>query len=504
MPEVLRKIVGVFEFKDKASKDVEKVNDSMDAGTESAMSMQDALVALGGAAVIAALTALASASLEAYTALEEQQVRLKNLADKHYPELKASMDEAIAASQGLTAEGDMSEAINSASKYGASVDLLKGTMGNMQKLAAIAGDDLSSVMQGMAQDVNTGSTRFLKQNAILSKHIDEFRKLGSGYDEATKKKRELFIVSVMQKEQLKIQQQYNATMETTAAMLKVSESQWGNVKERIGEVVAIAFKPLLKIANQVLRFLGETEEGLVMLKLAISVLIPVIGVALVFALKAAAVAAWAFIAPFLPFIAIGIGVIALITAIILVVQDLITFFQGGESVIGDVIENIKQWFYGLLESVGEIVDGIIAFFANIPKAIGKFISDATEWLKSTTVGSMILDLVSTLIPGVEARQMGGPVEAGQSYLVGEEGPELFTPDESGMITPNGAISETSGTEGTAKGGSIMYKIDSLIGTLTINVEGAEEAGTAVQDAILDALNELSRNVFRAESGLQVT
>lgn len=37
------------------------------------------------------------------------------------------------------------------------------------------------------------------------------------------------------------------------------------------------------------------------------------------------------------------------------------------------------------------------------------------------------------------RASGGPVRRGLSYLVGEEGPELFTPGASGGITPNGAL-----------------------------------------------------------------
>lgn len=35
-----------------------------------------------------------------------------------------------------------------------------------------------------------------------------------------------------------------------------------------------------------------------------------------------------------------------------------------------------------------------------------------------------------------ARAMGGPVDRGVAYLVGEKGPELFTPGQSGYITPN--------------------------------------------------------------------
>lgn len=37
-----------------------------------------------------------------------------------------------------------------------------------------------------------------------------------------------------------------------------------------------------------------------------------------------------------------------------------------------------------------------------------------------------------------ARASGGPVSAGRSYLVGEKGPEVFTPSSSGTIIPNGS------------------------------------------------------------------
>ena len=51
-----------------------------------------------------------------------------------------------------------------------------------------------------------------------------------------------------------------------------------------------------------------------------------------------------------------------------------------------------------------------------------------------------------------ARAAGGPVAGGGSYLVGERGPELFTPGTSGNITPNNAL-----------GG----------GGITVNVQGAD-------------------------------
>ena len=43
------------------------------------------------------------------------------------------------------------------------------------------------------------------------------------------------------------------------------------------------------------------------------------------------------------------------------------------------------------------------------------------------------------LSGLQFRAAGGPVSAGGSYIVGERGPELFTPGTSGNITPNHAM-----------------------------------------------------------------
>jgi len=45
--------------------------------------------------------------------------------------------------------------------------------------------------------------------------------------------------------------------------------------------------------------------------------------------------------------------------------------------------------------------------------------------------------VTSIVAGERAE--GGPVSSGKTYLVGEEGPELFTPGKSGSVTPNDAL-----------------------------------------------------------------
>jgi hypothetical protein len=64
-----------------------------------------------------------------------------------------------------------------------------------------------------------------------------------------------------------------------------------------------------------------------------------------------------------------------------------------------------------------------------------------------------------------AKASGGPVLGGSSYLVGERGPEIFTPSGGGMITPNSAI-----------GGN----------TITVNVQGADP------QAVVRALQDYNR------------
>ena len=48
----------------------------------------------------------------------------------------------------------------------------------------------------------------------------------------------------------------------------------------------------------------------------------------------------------------------------------------------------------------------------------------------------LTESLKKVIFGLEKREMGGPVNAGQPYVVGEKGPEVFVPRNSGGIVPN--------------------------------------------------------------------
>lgn len=74
------------------------------------------------------------------------------------------------------------------------------------------------------------------------------------------------------------------------------------------------------------------------------------------------------------------------------------------------------------------------------------------------------------LSGLQFRASGGPVMAGGSYIVGEKGPELFTPGASGNITPNNALG----------GGN----------TINVTVTSADP------NAVVRALQSYNRNVGR--------
>ena len=96
---------------------------------------------------------------------------------------------------------------------------------------------------------------------------------------------------------------------------------------------------------------------------------------------------------------------------------------------------------------GQIFGGLGSIFSPTPKPLGdvqgEFMSSQPQFRG--------------------AKAEGGPVKGGSSYLVGERGPELFSPGVSGMITPNHAL-----------GGSTTVVVN--VDASGSSVEGDEEQG----------------------------
>lgn len=78
------------------------------------------------------------------------------------------------------------------------------------------------------------------------------------------------------------------------------------------------------------------------------------------------------------------------------------------------------------------------------------------------------------LAGSQARALGGPVRQGSSYIVGERGPELFVPQRSGTIVPNGAgMAQTNVVVNVA--GSVVSEGD-LVETVRKGLVNAQRSG----------------------------
>lgn len=84
-----------------------------------------------------------------------------------------------------------------------------------------------------------------------------------------------------------------------------------------------------------------------------------------------------------------------------------------------------------------------------------------------------------------ARAMGGPVSAGKSYLVGERGPELFTPGQTGRITANDNLrhgGDTYHVNVDARGASDPDAVERAVDR-ALFARGPELVGASVQETV---------------------
>lgn len=122
------------------------------------------------------------------------------------------------------------------------------------------------------------------------------------------------------------------------------------------------------------------------------------------------------------------------------------------NVAGQVNSAFANLFDGLGDAVANFVttgklnfsDLVNSFFADMVRMEMRVLESQLlmSIFGAPTIGAQTISPLPMNVPNVVGiggmRAGGGPVLSGTTYLVGERGPELFTPNVSGAITPNGA------------------------------------------------------------------
>jgi hypothetical protein len=149
------------------------------------------------------------------------------------------------------------------------------------------------------------------------------------------------------------------------------------------------------------------------------------------------------------------------TALFKFLKDFVAPLLGG--VLKIAIQGIGIALGVVIDIVGKLIGGFQTLFGWIGQVIDK-IQGLINLVRNNAAVRGIAGLIDTAFGGFRAS--GGSVSAGKSYVVGEQGAEMFVPSSNGTIIPNGGM-----------GG----------GTINITVNGAIDAeGTA--RTIVDVLN----------------
>lgn len=110
--------------------------------------------------------------------------------------------------------------------------------------------------------------------------------------------------------------------------------------------------------------------------------------------------------------------------------------KDGEDQFADLEAAIRGWGNEFTNIMANAVMTGKLSFKDLANSV---ISDLLRMSIQATITKPLLDLGMGFL-GIQPagkRAMGGPVTSGQPYLVGEQGPEIFMPANSGTIIPNG-------------------------------------------------------------------
>jgi len=158
----------------------------------------------------------------------------------------------------------------------------------------------------------------------------------------------------------------------------------------------------------------------------------------------------------------------------------------------DATERGRDAFRDFVGSVLDGADGMKQALGDLLKEMAKVqLQNAAMKSISAVGGGGFLGIVGSLLtPFGGGRATGGPVTAGTTYLVGEQGPELVTMGGNGFVTPNHALGGGSG--------GISAPV-----SITIDARGAVEGTDArVQKAVADMLPAIERRLISAVGAAQ--
>jgi hypothetical protein len=144
----------------------------------------------------------------------------------------------------------------------------------------------------------------------------------------------------------------------------------------------------------------------------------------------------------------------------------------------------------ILETTRDMTDEQKAKLAQLRKALGL---TATSWNGVYAAANKVRSInpYQWGLKFLSPKASGGPVEADGAYIVGEQGPELFVPDTSGNIIPNGGTMSLSASRPDWGGGTPAAPI-TFVYSPTYSTASPAEAQRFMRAIVPELTRELRR------------
>jgi hypothetical protein len=327
---------------------------------------------------------------------------------------------------------------------------------SLERLARATGDvEKAQRLQGLAIDIAAGSGKSLEavSNALAKAQEGNtvaLGKLGVGLSAATL--RTLSMDEITKKLADTFENQASVKAETFQGKMDRLKIAFDEGKETVGSFILDAITPMVTIfVDKVIPTLAKMADNIgTNLKDPLNAVKDILSGFVIPAFKAL----YSYLADFVvPFFANIFGPAltglrnafnTISTAISNNETDLQPLFNLFKSVATFVRDNLGPAIGTVLrvafEVVGTAIAGVITgvsrlinFFDDVIDKIKQFIN----LVKNNPLVSGLGNIIDNIFGGGKAA--GGPVNAGTTYLVGERGPELFTPSGSGTIIPNNRL-----------------------------------------------------------------
>ena len=342
---------------------------------------------------------------------------------------------------------------------------------SLERLARATGDvEKAQKLQGLAIDIAAGSGKSLEavSNALAKAqegNTAALGKLGVGLSAATLKT--LSMDEITKKLADTFENQASVKADTFQGKMDRLKIAFDEGKETVGSFILDAITPMVTIfVDKVIPQLSKMADSIGKdLAAPLNNVKSILTDFVIPAFKALYSYLFEYVIPFLANV-FGPALTGLknafntiSTAISNNEADLQPLFSLFKSIAGFVRDNLAPAIGTILRVAFEVVGKAIAavikgvadlvgFFDDVIEKVKAFI----KLVKDNPLVQGIGSVIDKIFGGGKAA--GGPVNAGTTYLVGERGPELFTPSGSGSIIPNHKLGGGGGSVNITVNGAI--------------------------------------------------